>query len=107
MRKYPAGFGKGVTEKAREGPRRYPTSFGGGRLETYHRGRASARANSGGDARAAYPIVEVTDSSSVSPISQKSGFALKPLFYMSTFYYVLATRSPMPSSRVRWTPAVS
>ena len=33
MRKYPAGFGKGVTEKAREGPRRYPTSFGKGRLE--------------------------------------------------------------------------
>jgi len=33
MRKYPAGFGKGVTEKAREGPRRYPTSFGGGQTE--------------------------------------------------------------------------
>ena len=35
MRKYPARFGKGVTEKAREGPRRYPTSFGNRWLEKY------------------------------------------------------------------------
>jgi hypothetical protein len=29
----PVSFGKGVTEKAREGPRRYPTSFGEGMSE--------------------------------------------------------------------------
>ena len=59
------------------------------------------------NALAAYPIVEVTDSSSVSPTLQKSGFIAKPLFCRSMTHYAFATRSPMPSSRVRCTPAVS
>jgi hypothetical protein len=38
----PVQFGKGVTEKAREGPRRYSTSFGEGRRLNVPQGNALA-----------------------------------------------------------------